>query len=110
MGLANRSPQRYLRRGLRADRSSLRPRGSRRLCRWPRRLPAVPRASDDIGFELALAKRAAAVQAGIVNRVEFAVHVGDGNRRAVHLELADGPGGDFVRLRGTLKSHYATPV
>src|SRR5712692_9849477 len=72
-------------------------------------LPAVPRAGDGFVFELTLAQRPAAVQAGVVDRVELAVHVGQRDGLAIHLEFADGPGGDFVFLRGTQESHAFTP-
>ena len=63
-------------------------------------LPAVPGAGHGHAMELALTERAATVQAGVIDRVEFITHVSNGNRQAIYLKFAKCPRRDFILSRG----------
>src|SRR5713101_512933 len=68
-------------------------------------LPAVPGAGDDLAFEVALAKRAAAMEAYIIDYKQLTANIGKGDCLAVELKFADCPRRDLVLLCGAHKSH-----
>src|SRR5713101_826006 len=68
-------------------------------------LPAMPRAGHDVPVHDPLAQRPAPMQAGIVDGVELAAHIGKGNGFALHLKLPDRSRRDFVRLCCSRKPH-----
>src|SRR5437660_1267612 len=68
-------------------------------------LPAVPRARNDSPVHDPLAQWPTAMQAGIVDGVKLAPHIGQGNRFALHLELSNRSRSDFIGLRCSRKRH-----
>src|SRR5260370_42628195 len=68
-------------------------------------LPAMPRAAHEAPVPDPLAQRPAPMQAGIVDGVELAAHIGKGNGFALPLKLPDRSRRDFVRLRCSSKPH-----
>src|SRR5207302_6815250 len=73
-------------------------------------LPPMPRASHNVLVHDALAQRPAAMQAGIVDSMELAPYIGQGNRFAFHLELSNRSRRDFVRLCCSRKRHLRWPL
>src|SRR5690348_911694 len=72
-------------------------------------LPAVPGATDDGAFEVAFAEGASVVQAYAVDGEELAFEMGDGDGFAVHLEFADGTGGNVGGFGGAVEGHLFPP-
>jgi hypothetical protein len=68
-------------------------------------LPAMPRATDNWAFQVALAERPAVMKAYAIDGKELTVNISDGDRFAVHLELADLPCGDLFPPRCPLEGH-----
>src|SRR6267378_2921388 len=68
-------------------------------------LPPVPWAGHNLCVHDALAQRSAPVQAGIVDGVELATHVGQRNGFALDLKLPDSSRTDLIRLRSSRKRH-----
>src|SRR5256884_9677980 len=68
-------------------------------------LPAMPRASHYVSVHNALAQWPATMEAGIVDGIELAADICQGNRFALHLKLSSRSRGDFIRLCCSLKRH-----
>src|SRR5882762_11798238 len=68
-------------------------------------LPAMPRAGHFVAVHNSLAQRPASMQAGIVDGVELAADICEGNRFALHLKLSDRSRRDFIRFRCSRKRH-----
>src|SRR5882757_1202017 len=68
-------------------------------------LPAVPRASDDVAVHYALPQWASSVQAGVVDGIELAADIGQGNRFALNMELPNRSRRDFICLCCARKRH-----
>ena len=73
-------------------------------------LPPMPRAGNYVLVHDPLAQRPAPVQAGIIDGIELAPHVGQSNRFALYLELSDRSRRDFVRFRCSRKRHLRLPL
>src|SRR5712691_1505733 len=65
----------------------------------------MPRAGHHVAVHNSLAKRPPAVQAGIVDGIELATNVRQGDRFTLDLELPDRPRSNLIRLRGPRKRH-----
>src|SRR6266436_5675181 len=65
----------------------------------------MPRTSHDVPVHDPLAQRPAPMQAGIVDGIELAAHIGQGNGFALHLKLANRSRRDFIRLCSSRKRH-----
>src|SRR6266852_444455 len=68
-------------------------------------LPPVPRAGHHVAVHHSLPQRPAPVQAGIVDGVELAANVRQGNRLALDLELSNRSWSKLIRLRCPRKRH-----
>src|SRR6266403_1466814 len=68
-------------------------------------LPPMPRAGHHVAVHYSLAQRPAPVQAGIVDGVELAVNVCQGDRFAFDLELSNRSQSNLIRLRSPRKRH-----
>src|ERR1700674_1795366 len=68
-------------------------------------LPAMPRASDYVSVHNTLAQWPATMEAGIVDGIELAADICQGNRFALHLKLSNRSRGDFIRLCYSRKRH-----
>jgi hypothetical protein len=73
-------------------------------------LPAVPRAGHDFAVQHPLSERAAPVQAGAVDGVEFASYIGHSYGFSFDLKLADGSSGQLVYIDGSHESHISRLV
>src|SRR6266481_9826842 len=77
-------------------------------------LPAVPGTSHYRSIHDSLSQGPTPVQTGIVDGVELAPNIGQGDGLALYLEFPDRSRRDFIRFRYSYKPHvvslsYATP-
>src|ERR1700674_6206 len=68
-------------------------------------LPAMPRASHYVSVHNTLAQWPATMEAGIVDGIELAADICQGNRFALHLKLANLSRRNFIRLCRSRKRH-----
>ena len=72
--------------------------------------PAVPGANQGLTLQWALAEGPTPVKAGVVDGVEFAVDVGQGDGLALHLQFPHGSRGYFVNFYCAYESHSGYSV
>src|SRR6266849_10293909 len=70
----------------------------------------MPGAGHHTAIHNPLPERPAPMQAGVVDCVEFAPHIGNRNRLAFHVKLPDRSRRDFIRLRCPRKRHPFLPT
>src|SRR6266581_2230491 len=71
-------------------------------------LPAMPRTRHHISVHNTLPQRPATMQTGIVDGIELAAYICQGNCFALHLKLSDRSGRDLIRLRCSHERHLSS--